>query len=107
MASYDSSVKRSLPASYSKERLPCLGVSVKCQMSPSPSRIKSGPGGRSESFWRAASSAWVASQIRSEEHTSELQSPDHLVCRLLLEKKKITHNIQISIDCQAETLATK
>src|SRR5438552_7462267 len=29
---------------------------------------------------------------RSEEHTSELQSPDHLVCRLLLEKKKVlTH----------------
>src|SRR5258708_10302213 len=28
---------------------------------------------------------------RSEEHTSELQSPDHLVCRLLLEKKK-KHN---------------
>src|SRR5258708_38685970 len=29
---------------------------------------------------------------RSEEHTSELQSPDHLVCRLLLEKKKKTRN---------------
>src|SRR5438552_18564828 len=31
---------------------------------------------------------------RSEEHTSELQSPDHLVCRLLLEKKKdtVTHS---------------
>src|SRR5438552_7365752 len=29
---------------------------------------------------------------RSEEHTSELQSPDHLVCRLLLEKKKQTTN---------------
>src|SRR5258708_9549892 len=28
------------------------------------------------------------SSVRSEEHTSELQSPDHLVCRLLLEKKK-------------------
>src|SRR5258708_20336282 len=28
---------------------------------------------------------------RSEEHTSELQSPDHLVCRLLLEKKKEHH----------------
>src|SRR5258708_27010013 len=28
------------------------------------------------------------SRQRSEEHTSELQSPDHLVCRLLLEKKK-------------------
>src|SRR5438876_7508592 len=30
----------------------------------------------------------VAGTIRSEEHTSELQSPVHLVCRLLLEKKK-------------------
>src|SRR5438552_12830427 len=29
-----------------------------------------------------------ALEKRSEEHTSELQSPDHLVCRLLLEKKK-------------------
>src|SRR5947208_7522354 len=32
---------------------------------------------------RPSARAW-----RSEEHTSELQSPDHLVCRLLLEKKK-------------------
>src|SRR5947208_4342379 len=31
---------------------------------------------------------------RSEEHTSELQSPDHLVCRLLLEKKKKKINKQ-------------
>src|SRR5690348_17876156 len=30
----------------------------------------------------------IAGGIRSEEHTSELQSPVHLVCRLLLEKKK-------------------
>src|SRR5437879_8618477 len=30
--------------------------------------------------------------IRSEEHTSELQSPMYLVCRLLLEKKKIKNN---------------
>src|SRR5258708_31034453 len=30
----------------------------------------------------------LRNQSRSEEHTSELQSPDHLVCRLLLEKKK-------------------
>src|SRR5215216_1802904 len=35
----------------------------------------------------------IISTARSEEHTSELQSPDHLVCRLLLEKKKQqTHN---------------
>src|SRR5258708_11691116 len=32
-------------------------------------------------------------QRRSEEHTSELQSPDHLVCRLLLEKKKNQENV--------------
>src|SRR3990170_35897 len=40
-------------------------------------------GGRSSSIPSRASEA-----RRSEEHTSELQSPDHLVCRLLLEKKK-------------------
>src|SRR5258708_37334301 len=35
---------------------------------------------------------------RSEEHTSELQSPDHLVCRLLLEKKKnTTKNLNMSL----------
>src|SRR5258708_22033747 len=33
---------------------------------------------------------------RSEEHTSELQSPDHLVCRLLLEKKK-KHTLRLPI----------
>src|SRR5258708_26101432 len=32
--------------------------------------------------------SWLVDHTRSEEHTSELQSPDHLVCRLLLEKKK-------------------
>src|SRR5438552_10177607 len=31
--------------------------------------------------------------VRSEEHTSELQSPDHLVCRLLLEKKKLIESV--------------
>src|SRR5947208_7786939 len=37
---------------------------------------------------RAHFAELVADRVRSEEHTSELQSPDHLVCRLLLEKKK-------------------
>src|SRR5438552_12355091 len=36
--------------------------------------------------------------IRSEEHTSELQSPDHLVCRLLLEKKKSHVTVRTSHD---------
>src|SRR5690348_17694227 len=37
-----------------------------------------------------AQGAASARQVRSEEHTSELQSPVHLVCRLLLAKKNFT-----------------
>src|SRR5947208_7519035 len=37
---------------------------------------------------RAGAAQRSVARLRSEEHTSELQSPDHLVCRLLLEKKK-------------------
>src|SRR5215216_6743989 len=49
-----------------ERHLPCLTVLG----------VTTEPEGRAESV------------ARSEEHTSELQSPDHLVCRLLLEKKK-------------------
>src|SRR5690625_5647284 len=41
---------------------------------------------------RGAVHAASPANIRSEEHTSELQSRGHLVCRLLLEKKKIKEN---------------
>src|SRR5258708_31879795 len=41
----------------------------------------------SKAFWKPVTEN-IIFVIRSEEHTSELQSPDHLVCRLLLEKKK-------------------
>src|SRR5256885_12013383 len=45
--------------------------------------------------WPVASSTGYPSEVikvpvRSEEHTSELQSPCNLVCRLLLEKKQMT-----------------
>src|SRR5258708_14942462 len=41
-----------------------------------------------------------AAESRSEEHTSELQSPDHLVCRLLLEKKKTqSHSTTVFAAC--------
>src|SRR5438876_6132485 len=45
---------------------------------------------RSSLSWRAwrFSGTIARAALRSEEHTSELQSPVHLVCRLLLEKKK-------------------
>src|SRR5258708_22738460 len=44
----------------------------------------------SEARYRALAGNLSYGMPRSEEHTSELQSPDHLVCRLLLEKKKNT-----------------
>src|SRR6266581_8389996 len=46
------------------------------------------PGPASPGPASAAPPAYRRSTRRSEEHTSELQSPVHLVCRLLLEKKK-------------------
>src|SRR5437870_11132055 len=39
-------------------------------------------------YWRERDPSSCSSATRSEEHTSELQSRGHLVCRLLLEKKK-------------------
>src|SRR3989442_11093364 len=45
-----------------------------------------------KSFLRMLLSSFYV-KIRSEEHTSELQSRPHLVCRLLLEKKKVGENL--------------
>src|SRR5438552_15339766 len=60
------------------------------------SRARSGT--RTRSTTRSSGSWGRASRRghRSEEHTSELQSPDHLVCRLLLEKKKKQKLVQRS-----------
>src|SRR5258708_21713502 len=57
--------------------------------------IKSLPVGTVYAVWTGVGTMG----IRSEEHTSELQSPDHLVCRLLLEKKKLpcTHLANLNI----------
>src|SRR5438876_3759137 len=43
---------------------------------------------RQEKFAPSSNFRCAHRKLRSEEHTSELQSPVHLVCRLLLEKKK-------------------
>src|SRR3712207_8018794 len=69
---------------------PCTRKSVPSSRPPSVMhrRTASGtliPGNRGSSRARTASSE---AQRRSEEHTSELQSRQYLVCRLLLEKKK-------------------
>src|SRR3712207_8033372 len=67
----------------------------------SSSRPANAPGLPTQSTWpaRTAGPSWPgvglrSYQPRSEEHTSELQSRQYLVCRLLLEKKKIN-------DCSA------
>src|SRR5260370_23964143 len=50
--------------------------------------LSDGCAGKSASLQSIAIAQGRRRIFRSEEHTSELQSPDHLVCRLLLEKKK-------------------
>src|SRR5688500_19070260 len=50
--------------------------------------VQDGQSGRRGDAVRGRRAAWrQACRVRSEEHTSELQSPCNLVCRLLLEKK--------------------
>src|SRR5947208_10498025 len=53
-----------------------------------PAYIAGGPVGLAQPGRTASRAERRRARLRSEEHTSELQSPDHLVCRLLLEKKK-------------------
>src|SRR2546430_9343504 len=51
-------------------------------------------GGRAQRDEQALSGAECVQDVRSEEHTSELQSQSNLVCRLLLEKKKKKDRLQ-------------
>src|SRR2546426_4176718 len=50
--------------------------------------------------WSVPASGSLARESRSEEHTSELQSPCNLVCRLLLEKKKNNINTIVKFRVQ-------
>src|SRR5689334_24343423 len=67
----------------------CVAACVTFQRTDSSTRRMVSASRRSSSSRRLAGGS--ASASRSEEHTSELQSQFHLVCRLLLEKKKKTH----------------
>src|SRR2546427_5647962 len=67
-----------------------LGLGLHVNLSPSAPRglyraVMDPP---TRGAWVAACASLEAAAIRSEEHTSELQSQSNLVCRLLLEKKK-------------------
>src|SRR5688572_31600421 len=54
---------------------------------------------KSGKYWSSCrvSNIPLYTRVRSEEHTSELQSQSNLVCRLLLEKKKNTRSQRITI----------
>src|SRR5256885_3805445 len=67
-----------------RQRIILLSCAAVCGAGPNPN-------GPREDGWREGA-ARGAPETRSEEHTSELQSPCNLVCRLLLEKKKNNKN---------------
>src|SRR5207244_9930446 len=76
------------PASYrASETLSRSAIASLATRSPavSGSMSRSSPSVRRS---RSASAAYPSGERRSEEHTSELQSPDHLVCLLRRQKKK-------------------
>src|SRR3712207_8542836 len=85
---YTLSLHDALPICSSR---PACGPTCPERTSSTPARTST----RSTSARTAASSPWARSS-RSEEHTSELQSRQYLVCRLLLEKKK-KKNITIRV----------
>src|SRR5256885_11845604 len=62
------------------------------------------PRGGAEIHDRACESVSAHGLTRSEEHTSELQSPCNLVCRLLLEKKKNKRTASTTL-CRETSLA--
>src|SRR3989454_8726379 len=81
MASYRSGSWKLLMSASKNRPAECLARAIRRK-----SGLRSSPS--TEKAWRLVSRR--ACSPRSEEHTSELQSPCNLVCRLLLEKKKKT-----------------
>src|SRR5438094_7794636 len=80
------------PNSYGASATRCRGISLS-KANPEPAwPISTSPPSN------ATKPCGAAARDRSEEHTSELQSPYDLVCRLLLEKKN-TRNMQPAIRC--------
>src|SRR3712207_7985871 len=67
---------------------------------PDP-RAKANPRRPKPRSWRKLKTSSGPATSRSEEHTSELQSRQYLVCRVLLEKKKVKHYMRDDLLVQA------
>src|SRR5207244_5804524 len=81
---------RFLRRSQSPQRMPLVDVDLRMdeRTRPRNSSLRRGADSFAATLLVQLSLKEKGRHARSEEHTSELQSPDHLVCRLLLEKKK-------------------
>src|SRR5205814_7236268 len=84
------SLHDALPISSRRSPRPVTKPSSRAMPRQSPSGCDTGPSARACPGARSCDCRWSTrtNRSRSEEHTSELQSLRHLVCRLLLEKKK-------------------
>src|SRR5688572_32426925 len=98
------SIRRAVSAWMQRHRAPALSIAIALDGQPAWSAgfgladPENGVAATSRTSYRLASVTKsitaTAVMMRSEEHTSELQSQSNLVCRLLLEKKKTTQHIQ-------------
>src|SRR5436305_6128489 len=73
-------------------RSPCATGRVRSPTRPTPPPPVRLPRAAGSAACGSRTGGGGVGRVRSEEHTSELQSRPHLVCRLLLEKKKTKHN---------------
>src|SRR3712207_7486901 len=76
----------------------CVALHSENQGPPRPGDTRAGDRPPSGRWNQSAGARRCSSWQRSEEHTSELQSLQYLVCRLLLEKKKKNHTIRSKIN---------
>src|SRR5256884_4007259 len=81
-------IRRLRRAEIARQRLQIFKPSIDERYAANEIVSHSGLGIPSDNIAKAAE---IMDKLRSEEHTSELQSRLHLVCRLLLEKKKANH----------------
>src|SRR2546430_12252308 len=94
---YTLSLHDALPILQPRARLPAEGLLQRgVARVPARGRARRGPAADAAGDGGGASPEARLRRGRSEEHTSELQSQSKLVCRLLLGKKKNTHNTRMT-----------